>query len=69
VAFYMSVFPYFYSYLLIVQNESIISAGYITRVFSFTSTVSSIVVSLIIKYTAHYKYYVTFGGCIYLMGM
>jgi SP family sugar:H+ symporter-like MFS transporter len=52
-----------------VQNESIISAGYITRVFSFTSTVSSIVVSLIIKYTAHYKYYVTFGGCIYLMGM
>lgn len=25
--------------------------------------------SLIIKYTAHYKYYVTFGSIIYLMGM
>jgi SP family sugar:H+ symporter-like MFS transporter len=69
VAFYMSIFPYFYSYLVIVQNKSAVSAGYIVRVFSFTSTVSSIVVSLIIKYTAHYKYYVTFGGCIYLMGM
>jgi len=69
VAFYMSVFPYFYSYLVIVGGKSAETAGYITRVFSFTSTVASIVVSLIIKYTAHYKYYVTFGAAIYLMGM
>ncbi|KAF2131844.1 MFS general substrate transporter [Dothidotthia symphoricarpi CBS 119687] len=69
MAFYLSVFPYFYSYLLIVQNKSITTAGNITRVFSFSSTVSSIVVSLVIKYTGHYKYYVTFGSCIYLMGM
>jgi hypothetical protein len=69
VAFYMSVYPYFNSYLLIVQNKSVVTAGYITRVFSFASTVASIVVSLMIKYTAHYKYYVTFGSCIYLMGM
>ena len=65
----MSVFPYFNSYLLIVQNKSVVTAGYIVRVFSFSSTVSSIVVSLLIKYTAHYKYYVTFGSCIYLMGL
>ncbi|KAF1849252.1 siderophore iron transporter mirC [Cucurbitaria berberidis CBS 394.84] len=69
VAFYMSVFPYFFSYLQIVQGRSIVTSGYITRVFTFSSTVSSIVVSLIIKYTAHYKYYITFGGVIYLMGM
>jgi SP family sugar:H+ symporter-like MFS transporter len=65
----MSVFPYFFSYLLIVQNKSNVTAGYITRVFTFTSTVASIIVSLIIKYTAHYKYYVTAGACIYLMGL
>lgn len=65
----MSVFPYFYSYLVIVQGKSAVVAGNITRVFSFSSTIASVVVSLIIKYTAHYKYYVTFGGCIYLMGM
>ncbi|KAH7068384.1 hypothetical protein BKA63DRAFT_423209 [Paraphoma chrysanthemicola] len=69
MAFYLSVFPYFYSYLVIVQGKSAVTAGNITRVFSFASTISSIVVSLIIKYTAHYKYYVTFGSAIYLMGM
>jgi cyanate permease len=65
----MSVFPYFQSYLVIVQGKSAVTAGNITRVFSFTSTIASVVVSLIIKYTAHYKYYVTFGSCIYIMGM
>ncbi|KAJ4291105.1 hypothetical protein N0V90_010303 [Kalmusia sp. IMI 367209] len=69
MAFYMSVFPYFYSYLLIVQNKSVTTAGNITRVFSLSSTVSSIVVSIIIKYTGHYKYNVTVGSVIYLMGM
>jgi hypothetical protein len=65
----MSVFPYFSSYLLIVQNKSVTAAGNITRVFSFSSTISSLAVSLVIKYTGHYKYYVTVGSSIYLMGM
>jgi len=65
----MSVFPYFYSYLVIVQAKSAVTAGNITRVFSFSSTISSIVVSLFIKYTAHYKYYVTAGAAVYLVGM
>ncbi|KAI4918870.1 hypothetical protein J4E85_009658 [Alternaria conjuncta] len=69
MAFYMSVFPYFSSYLQIVQGQSPSTAGYITRTFTFASTVSSIVVSLLIKYTAHYKYYTTLGAAIYLMGM
>lgn len=69
VAFYLSVFPYFQSYLQIVQGKSVETAGNITRVFTFTSTIASVVVSLLIKYTAHYKYYVTFGSCIYIMGM
>jgi SP family sugar:H+ symporter-like MFS transporter len=65
----MSVFPYFQSYLQVVQGKSVTTAGNITRVFSFTSTIASVVVSLLIKYTAHYKYYVTFGSCIYIMGL
>jgi hypothetical protein len=69
VAFYLSVFPFFYSYLLIVQHKSVAAAGHITQVFSFTSTVASIIVSFMIKYTAHYKYFITCGACIYLIGM
>jgi hypothetical protein len=69
VAFYLSVFPYFGSYLLVVQGKSVAAAGHITQTFSFTATVSSIVVSLLIKYTGHYKYFVTAGSCIYLLGI
>lgn len=65
----MSVFPYFNSYLQVVQGQSLTAAGYITRVFSFSSTVSSVAVSLLIKYTAHYKYYVSCGAAVYLLGM
>ncbi|KAI0535641.1 siderochrome-iron transporter MirC [Xylaria digitata] len=69
LVFYLSVQPYFYSYLLVVQRQSIPAAGHITQTFSFTSTVTSIVVSLMIKYTRHYKYFVTSGSLIYLLGV
>jgi MFS family permease len=69
VAFSFSVQPYFYSYLQVVQGKSVTAAGHITQTFSFTATVSSIAVSLIIKYTRHYKYFVTAGSCIYLIGL
>lgn len=67
--FYTSIQPYFYSYLQVVQDDSITAAGHITQTFTFTSTVSSIIVSLFIKYTRHYKYYITAGAAIYLMGI
>ena len=67
--FYTSIQPYFYSYLQVVQGYGVIAAGHITQTFSFTATVSSLAISLIIKYTKHYKYYVTFGSAIYLMGV
>lgn len=69
MAFYLSVYPYFLSYLLIVQGKSITAAGHITQTFTFTSTVTAIIVSFIIKYTRHYKYFITLGSCIYLMGI
>jgi hypothetical protein len=69
VALYLSIFPYFSSYLLIVQGQSVTAAGHITQTFSFTSTVTAVIVSLVIKYTAHYKYFVTLGSRIYVLGM
>lgn len=69
MAFYLSIFPYFSSYLLVVQGVSVEASGHIVQTFSFTSTIASIIVSIVIKYTAHYKYFVTIGGCVYLLGI
>lgn len=69
MAFYLSVFPYFYSYLLVVHRLSITAAGHVTQIFSFTATVASVLVSFAIKYTAHYKYFVVLGSLIYIMGL
>ncbi|KAK6543722.1 hypothetical protein TWF694_000456 [Orbilia ellipsospora] len=68
MAFYQSVFPYFYSYLVVANEQSVVSAGRIVLVFSFTSTVSSIIISFLIKWTGHYKYFVIAGGFIYILG-
>lgn len=69
MAYYLSVQPYFYSYLLVVQDQSVTEAGHITQTFTFAATVTSILISFAIKYTKHYKYYVTAGSCIYLTGI
>ena len=67
--FYTSIQPYFYSYLQVVQDDSVTAAGHIVQTFTFTSTVTAICISVIIKYTRRYKYYITTGACIYLMGI
>ncbi|GAB7336974.1 hypothetical protein MBLNU457_g2396t3 [Dothideomycetes sp. NU457] len=69
MAFYLSVYPYFYSYLLIVQGQSVSSAGRITQTFTFTSTVTSIIISFVIMYTKRYKHLVTTGAVIYVIGL
>jgi hypothetical protein len=69
VVFYLSVQPYFYSYLLVVQHQSITAAGHITQTFSFTSTVSAIAISFVIKYTKHYKSFIVAGSLVYMMGI
>ena len=69
VVYYTSIQPYFYSYLQVVQNDSVTAAGHITQTFTFTSTVTAICISFVIKYTRHYKYYITAGACIYLLGV
>lgn len=67
--FYTSIQPYFYSYLQVVQDDSVTAAGHIVQTFTFTSTVTAICISVIIKYTRHYKYFITAGACIYLLGI
>lgn len=69
MAFYLSVFPYFQSYLLVVRNLDDLSAVYITQIFTFSSTVSSIIISVIIKFTHRYKWFVVAGSCLYMLGM
>ena len=69
MAYYLSVQPYFQSYLLVVHNLSLTAAGHVTQVFSFASSVTSVLIGLVIKYTGHYKYFVTLGSCIYLLGI
>ena len=67
--FYTSIQPYFSSYLQVVHGDSISAAGHIVQTFTFTSTVTAICISVIIKYTGRYKYCITAGACIYLMGI
>ena len=69
MVFYFSVQPYFYSYLLVVQNLPISTAGHITQTFSFGSTVAAVLVSFMIKLTNRYKYFVVGGSVVYLMGV
>jgi hypothetical protein len=67
--FYLSIGSYFYSYLLVAQHQSITAAGHINQTFSFTSTVASVAISFVIKYTKHYKPYIILGSFIYLAGI
>lgn len=69
MAFYLSVYPYFTSYLLVVQDLPLTKAGRIVQTFTFTSTVTSIIVSFIIKYTKRYKSYMVLGTCLYTIGL
>ncbi|KAM5343691.1 hypothetical protein ACJ41O_012228 [Fusarium nematophilum] len=69
MAFYLSVQPYFYSYLLVVRGLGTQSAIYITQTFTFSSTVASLIISFIIRFTNRYKWFVVVGSCFYLLGM
>jgi hypothetical protein len=68
-AFYTSVYPYYNSYLQVVQNQSVAAAGHITQTFSFSSTCAAIVSGLLIKYTNRFKPWLLLGAAVYLMGI
>ncbi|KAK5118290.1 hypothetical protein LTR62_002803 [Meristemomyces frigidus] len=68
-AFYLSVLPYFQSYLLVVHDLPVATAGHITQIFTFSATITSILGSLIIKYTKRYRALVTIGASVYVLGL
>lgn len=54
---------------MVVQRQSLTAAGHISNICSFTSTVTGVIVSIIIKYTGRYKQLIILGGGIYVMGL
>ncbi len=69
MAFYLSIYPYFSSYLLVVHGETVSSAGRIVQAFTFASTISQTLVALYIKRLARYKIFVVLGCWIYVIGL
>lgn len=69
MAYYLSVYPYFQSYLLVVQGQSVTAAGRIVQMWTFAATITSFCVSILIKYTAHYKFFVTLGAIVNFFGL
>lgn len=67
--FYLSVQPYFYSYLLVAHNQPVATAGRITQIFSFMSTIMAVSASLAIRYVRRYKPFVVGGASLYLVGV
>lgn len=69
MAYYLSIYPYFQSYLLVVHGKSVTDAGRIVQMWTFAATIASFCVSLLIKNTKRYKFFVILGACIYFVGL
>ena len=53
-----------------VKNLSVTAGGYVTTTaFTFSSTVTAVCAGILIRFTRHYKYFVTAGACIYTLGI
>lgn len=52
-----------------VQDLPLTSAGRIVQTFTFTSTITSIIVSFAIKYTKRYKTFMVAGTILYVIGL
>ncbi|TGZ80894.1 putative siderophore-dependent iron transporter [Ascodesmis nigricans] len=70
--FYFFVFylpsPFFYSWLQVVRNLSTKASGNISNIFTLSSCISSVIISLIIRYTGRYKLVMLSGIPIYVLG-
>lgn len=65
----MSIYPYYQSYLLVVQGQSVTIAGRIVQMWTFSATVSSFISAWIIRSIKRYRFFVTGGACVYLFGL
>lgn len=68
MAYFFAIQPYLYSYLQVVQDFEVSTAGRVTQTFAFMSTISAFAVSLLIKYTRRYRIYATGGSAVYMLG-
>ncbi|KAF8472118.1 major facilitator superfamily domain-containing protein [Kalaharituber pfeilii] len=59
---------YFYTWLQVVRNYTVTEAGNIANTFTFSSSTMSIIISLVIKYTGHYKWWMMSGIPLYVLG-
>jgi len=69
MAFFLSVQPYFFSYLIVARNLSATAAGHIVQIFSFACTVTVLCVGGLIKCTKIYKTYMLIGVVLYTLGI
>ncbi|KAF8251330.1 MFS general substrate transporter [Wilcoxina mikolae CBS 423.85] len=69
MAFFLSVQPYFFSYLVVARNLSPTAAGHIVQIFSFACTVTVLCVGTLIKYTKVYRTYMIIGVILYTLGI
>lgn len=70
--FYFMVYylpgAYFYTWLQVVRGYSTEATGNISNTFTFSSSTMSIIISLAIKYTGNYKWWMMSGIPIYALG-
>lgn len=60
---------YFTSYLQVVYNISLASAGYISSVFDIIAGVELFIVGALISYTGHFKWVLMWGVPLYMLGV
>ncbi|KAJ5815251.1 siderophore iron transporter mirB [Penicillium riverlandense] len=65
---YYCWYLYLTSYLQVVYNTSIESAGYISSIFDVVSSVELIAVGFLIRWTGHFKWILLWGVPLYMLG-
>jgi MFS family permease len=69
MAFFLSVQPYYFSYLTVARNLSATSAGHLVQIFSFACTVTVLGVGVLIKRVRRYKRFMLTGVVLYTVGI
>ena len=60
---------YFTSYLQVVYNTSVATAGYISSIFDVVSGVELLIVGALISYTGRFKWVLMWGVPLYMLGV
>ncbi|KAA8892923.1 major facilitator superfamily domain-containing protein [Sphaerosporella brunnea] len=69
MAFFLSVQPYYFSYLSVARNLSATASGHLVHIFSFSCTVTVLFVGVLIKRIGRYKRFLLLGVVLYSAGI